>query len=174
MVQQAQAGEPGAVEDLLAEVEPLVAHYCRTRLGGFSGGRESADDVIQESLLAVYNALPRYVDRGAPFAAWVYGICSRKVADAQRGAMRAPTPVAELPETIDTAPGPEDHLLNNSAIDQLRDLLQHLPERTRTVLMMRAEGISAESTGDRLGLSAGSVRVAYHRGLNRLRQLVAR
>lgn len=174
MVQQAQSGEQYAIEDLLTYVEPMVSHYCRSRLSSYSGGRESADDVIQETLLAVYHALPRYVDRGAPFAAWVYGISARKVADAQRGAIRAPTPVAEVPESMDVEPGPEDQLLASSAIDQVREMLQQLPERTRAVLMMRAAGMSAESTGDRLGLSAGTVRVAYHRGLNRLRQLARR
>lgn len=159
------------MEDLLARVRPLITGYCHSRLARYAGGREIADDVVQETLVSVFRALPQYVDRSAPFAAWVYGIAARKVADAQRGALRAPTPVSEMPETADLDPGPEDRMIHRSRIDELHELLDHLPERTRSVLLLRAQGMSAESTGARLGLSAGSVRVAYHRGLAKLRRL---
>ncbi|MBO0811656.1 MAG: sigma-70 family RNA polymerase sigma factor [Microlunatus sp.] len=161
------------MEDLLANVQPLVSTYCHARLSSYAGGKDTADDVVQETLVSVFRSLPRYVDQGLPFAAWVYGIAARKIADAQRGVLGGATPVADLPDEPDSGPGPEDHLLTRSSAEELYALLDQLPERTREVLLLRAEGLSAEKAGAHLGLSAGSVRVAYHRGVAKLRTLAA-
>ena len=171
LVAEACSGCPYAMEDLLALVRPMVSRYCVARLSGYAGGRDTADDVVQETLVSVFWALPRYVDRGSPFAAWVYGIAARKIADAQRRVLGGSIPVADLPDQADSGPGPEDHLVTRSTAEGLYALLEQLPERTRKVLLLRAEGMSAEKTGAQLGLSAGSVRVAYHRGVAKLRKL---
>jgi len=159
------------MERLLTLVRPMITRYCRYRLAGYSGGPDAADDVVQETMVSVFRALPRYVDRGAPFAAWVYAIAARKVADAQRGVLGGATPMPQVPDEADRTPGPEDHLVTRAIADDLYALLDQLPDRTRDVLLLRAQGMSAEKAGARLGLSAGSVRVAYHRGVAKLRQL---
>jgi RNA polymerase sigma-70 factor (ECF subfamily) len=52
--------------------------------------------------------------------------------------------------------------------------MERLPKAQRDVLTLRiAVGLSADETGAILGMSAGAVRVAQHRALNRLRALVA-
>ena len=72
----------------------MVVRYCRARLGRITGHYYVADDVAQEVCLAVLSALPRYRDMGRPFASFVFGIASHKVADAvaqrvpARGAVR--------------------------------------------------------------------------------------
>lgn len=171
LVAAASSGCPSAMESLLSQVRPMISRYCRARLSSYSGGRDAADDVVQETLFSVFRALPRYVDRGVPFAAWVYGIAARKVADAQRGVLGAATPVPEVPDKADSGPGPEDQLVTRADADELYALLDQLPDRTREVLLLRAQGMSAEKAGAQLGLSAGSVRVTYHRGVAKLRQL---
>lgn len=171
LVADARSGCPIAMEDLLATVRPMIAHYCHARLSRYAGGRDVTDDVVQETMVSVFRSLPRYVDQGSPFAAWVYGIAARKIADAQRGVMGAATPVGDLPESADDGPSPEDHLVTRSASEELHRLLDQLPERTRNVLLLRAAGMSAETAGEQLGLSAGSVRVTYHRGVAKLRKL---
>ena len=51
-------------------------------------------------------------------------------------------------------------------------LLAQLPEHVRELLILRVvTGLSAEETGNVLGMSAGAVRVAQHRALARLRAL---
>ena len=53
-----------------------------------------------------------------------------------------------------------------------RELLSALPETLRELLLLRvAVGLSAEETGRALGMSAGAVRVAQHRAVQRLRAL---
>ena len=69
-------------------IRPLVARYCRGRLGPVDRSFLSADDVAQEVCLAVLTALPNYRVQGKPFLAFVYGIAAHKVIDAHRAVSR--------------------------------------------------------------------------------------
>ena len=126
--------------------------------------------MAQEVCIAVLSALPRYRDEGKPFEAFVYRIAANKVADSQRGAYRRPQPQAELPEVVDLSDGPEALAVRASDAAQARALLDVLPDSLRELMVLRvAVGLSAEETGRALGMSAGAVRVAQHRALQKLR-----
>jgi RNA polymerase sigma-70 factor (ECF subfamily) len=172
LASRAAAGDSASMNALLARVRPMVFRYCRGRLGRLPGADHAADDAAQEACLAVFTALPRYRDEGRPFEAFVYGIAARKVADAQRAAIRGPVPTAELPESVDEAPNPEELAVRDSDAQRCRDLLSLLPETLRELLVLRvAVGLSAEETGRALNMTPGAVRVAQHRALARLRVL---
>lgn len=174
LVRGAVEGDETAREALLAAVRPPVVRYCRARLGRMAGSHDLADDVAQEVCVAVIGALPRYRDMGLPFMSFVYRVASNKVADAQRREFRKPAPVEEIPEEADTALCPEDVAVQASEADGARRLLDHLPERQRELLWLRvAAGHSAEETARILGMSAGAVRVAQYRALQRLRAVGA-
>ncbi|KWX02610.1 RNA polymerase [Carbonactinospora thermoautotrophica] len=171
---RAARGDRRAIDDLLARIRPLVVRYCRARLGRISGADHAADDAAQEVCLAVLSALPRYRDEGRPFEAFVFGIAAHKVADVQRAVSRAAVPTPELPDTADEAMGPEEEAVRRSDAERCRALLNRLPPNLRELLILRvAVGLSAEETGRVLGMTAGAVRVAQHRALNRLRSLAA-
>jgi RNA polymerase sigma-70 factor (ECF subfamily) len=75
---------------------------------------------------------------------------------------------------MDTALGPEESALQAADAVRARDLLSRLPDNLRELLVLRvAVGLSAEETGRAMGMTAGAVRVAQHRALNRLRVLAA-
>ncbi|NHN56642.1 sigma-70 family RNA polymerase sigma factor [Calidifontibacter sp. DB0510] len=174
LVPLAQAGEDTATQQLMAGVHRIALRYARARLGRYSGTGDAASDIAQEVCVAVLTALPRYADRGAPFEAFVYRIAARKVADLQRDIYRLPAPTDEVPDTEDLAPGPEAVALNLETAAELGRLLDALSEQHREILVLRvAVGLSAEETASALGMSAGAVRVAQHRALTKLRQLVA-
>ena len=163
-----------AVDALLARVSTIAYRYSRGRLGHFPGGIHLADDVAQDICLAVLHALPRFRDTGRPFEAFVYGIASHKVADAQRAAGRHPIPADELPDTVDDEPTPEDRAVRRCDLEAASHLLEQLPPRLREVMLLRvAAGLSAEDTGAALDMTAGAVRVAQHRALARMRQAAA-
>ncbi len=165
-------GHPGAIEALLARIRPMVVRYCRARLGRITGHYYVADDVAQEVCLAVLAALPRYRDMGLPFASFVFGIASHKVADAVRNASRLAVPYEDLPDGPDERPGPEETVVAGIEAERTRALLAQLPHHLRELLILRVvTGLSAEETGNVLGMSAGAVRVAQHRALARLRAL---
>ncbi len=168
-------GQPAAIESLIEQIRPMVVRYCRARLGRLgriTGHYHVADDVAQEVCIAVLSALPRYRDMGRPFASFVFGIASHKVADAVRAAARLAVPTEELPDGPDEQPGPEETVVAWLEAQRARALLARLPQHLRELLILRVvTGLSAEETGNVLGMSAGAVRVAQHRALARLRVL---
>jgi RNA polymerase sigma-70 factor (ECF subfamily) len=150
----------------------MVLRYCRARLGRISGHYHAADDVAQEVCIAVLSALPRYQDMGRPFASFVFGIASHKVADAMRTAARQAIPTEDLPDGPDDRPGPEETAVAYIEAERARALLARLPVHQRELLVLRVlSGMTAEETGLALGMSAGAVRVAQHRALARLRAI---
>jgi RNA polymerase sigma-70 factor, ECF subfamily len=174
LVAAAVSGERDAVDRVLRWVRPLVLRYCRARVGGQEKTFASADDVAQEICLAVLTALPSYRDQGRPFLSFVYGIASHKVADAHRNAARNRADlVPELPDTPELTEGPEAQVLQNEITGRMAKLLHNLPERQREVLILRVVvGLSAEETAEAVGSTPGAVRVAQHRALSRLRNLL--
>ena len=172
LVTKAQAGDPTAVHALMAAVRPLVLRYCRSRLGTYAGGPEMADDVVQETCVAVLRVLPRYKRQGSPFEAFVYAIAANKVADAQRGFSRSAVLVDEFPDQTEPSPTPEERVVTSASLRATNELLARLPEKTRQVLLLRASGLAADVVGDRLEMTANAVRVAQHRGVVKLRQLI--
>ncbi|GAA4699811.1 sigma-70 family RNA polymerase sigma factor [Streptomyces buecherae] len=177
LVRRATAGDDRATHDLLALVHPLALRYCRRKLSRLPGdARHFVDDLAQEVCLAVLCALPRYRDTGKPFEAFVVAIAAHKVADLQRAAMRRPgstaVPSDEMPERPDDSLGPEERALLSSDAAWAKKLLANLPEHQRELVLLRvAVGLTAEETGQVLGMSPGAVRVAQHRALSRLRAL---
>jgi RNA polymerase sigma-70 factor (ECF subfamily) len=168
----AARGEATAIESLLEQIRPMVVRYCRARLVQISGHYHIADDVAQEVCIAVLSALPRYRDMGRPFASFVFGIASHKVADARRNAARLAIPTEDLPDGPDHGPGPEETVVAFIEAERARALLARLPEHQRELLVLRVlTGMSAEETGHALGMSPGAVRVAQHRALARLRAI---
>jgi RNA polymerase sigma-70 factor (ECF subfamily) len=174
LVERAVAGDPRATEALIEQIRPNVVRYCRAHLGRIGGRHTTADDVSQEVCIAVLRSLPAFRDQGRPFTAFVYGIAAHKVADAQRAAVRhlAVTPVETINDRPDAAPGPEQQALASDTARRLSELLHHLSDLHREIVVLRvAVGLSAEEVGGAVGMSAAAVRVAQSRALSRLRNL---
>ena len=171
-VAAAVEGDPQAVERLLAAIRPLVVRYCRARVGRQERSFASADDVAQEVCLAVLTALPSYRDQGRPFLAFVYGIAAHKVIDAHRASARNRSePVADVPDSVEVADGPEQRALRVELSGEMGRLLDQLPDKQREILVLRVVvGLSAEETAEAVGSTPGAVRVAQHRALARLRK----
>ena len=177
LVARAVEGDEQATHDLLAHVHPLALRYCRTRLSRLPGdARHFVDDLAQEVCVAVLCALPRYRDTGQALRGVRRRHRPHKVADLQRAAMRGPgstaVPSDEMPEQPDDSLGPEERALLSSDAEWAKKLLANLPEHQRELVLLRvAVGLTAEETGQMLGMSPGAVRVAQHRALSRLRAL---
>jgi RNA polymerase sigma-70 factor (ECF subfamily) len=162
-----------AAESLLGRVRQLALRYARARLGRF-GAEDVAQDVAQEVCMAVHTGLRTYDDRGLPFEAFVYSIAARKVADAQRQLIRGPESVAEVPEASDLAAGPEHVALVRDEAGRAMTLIRTLPTQQQEILTLRvAVGMSTDETAAALGMTPGAIRVAQHRALTKLRELLA-
>ncbi len=67
-------GDPRAIQRLLAAFRPLVAKYCRARIGGDRRMFRTADGIAQHACLTVLTELPRYREQSRPFLAFLYDI----------------------------------------------------------------------------------------------------
>jgi RNA polymerase sigma-70 factor, ECF subfamily len=175
LAELASRGDRTALDLLLARIRPMIVHYCRARIGSATLGSQAAEDVAQDTLLAVCGALPRWRPEKR-FMAFVYGIASNKVVDAYRAAGRdRSSPTDVVPDEPDGQHGPEQAALHGGLVAELRELLEQLPEHHREILVLRvALGMSAVETAAAVGSTSGAVRVTQHRALNKLRELVER
>lgn len=160
-----------SLDALVRELRPSVYRYCRARLND----HEAAEDVTQEVCEALVTALPRR-NPDASLTAYVFAIAANKVALWHRARYRRPEVTTDvLPDAADTDPGPEQSAVRASLGEYAAGLLAALPEQSRQILQLRlAAGLSAEDTGQVLGMSAGAVRVAQHRALQQLRSVADR
>jgi RNA polymerase sigma-70 factor, ECF subfamily len=171
LAELAKSGDANSLEVLMGRVHFIAHRYSRGRLARNPRTAQLADDVAQEICVAVYSALSTFRDRGRPFEAFVHGIASHKVADAQRTLMRTPIPVDEVPDVVDDDHTPEDRAVHRSEVTHAHQMLANLPGSLREVLLLRvAAGLTAEETARALGMTPGAVRVAQHRALIRMRE----
>ncbi|WP_430335425.1 sigma-70 family RNA polymerase sigma factor [Rhodococcus sp. ACT016] len=168
----ASAGIDGAMDDLMAQVRPMILGFCRSRLG--SVRRISAEDVTQEVCIAVIGALPRYEHRGK-FTAFVFGIATHKVTDALRAVHRDRSVlVDDLPDVAADTEAPDEHVMRTEQLGRIEAMLDVLTRQQRSILHLRIiEEKTAAETAAALHMTPGAVRVAQHRALTRLREQFA-
>ncbi|WP_300009113.1 sigma-70 family RNA polymerase sigma factor [Pseudonocardia sp.] len=169
----AATGDTAALRTFLSEIHPPVVRFCRGKLAG-STGILTADDVVQDVMLAVCDALPRFRPEGA-IMAFVIGIARFKIVDAFRASGRdQSTPSESMPERPDTDPGPELAAVLATEVVRLKAALALLPDHHREVIVLRvALRYTADEVAGMLDTTAGAVRVTQHRALARLRTLLS-
>lgn len=172
LVPLAQQGDQRALKEVIQIVYPVVLRYARARIGG--GRTPTAEDVAQETCLAVATSITKYQDKGKPFMAFVYGIAFNKVTDAHRALSRDKSnPTDEVPDQEFLGDTPEDAAMVEAGSNRVRELLDLLSEKAREIVVLRVfAGLSAEETAEITGSTAGAVRVAQHRALATMRKAV--
>src|SRR3954470_13861991 len=84
LVDGAKSGNRAATEQLVSQLRPRVFRYVLARVLD----PHLADDVTQEVTVTMVLSLPRHVDQGRPFVAWVFGIAANKVSESRRQVSR--------------------------------------------------------------------------------------
>jgi RNA polymerase sigma-70 factor, ECF subfamily len=127
-----------------------------------------ADDVTQRALLLIYQQIERCRE---PKAFLQFALFKLRHAYQQEQPNQAAPPLdIETVELADARAPQLTILVAQEGLRQLLLALRDLPESQRQVISMKfIEGLSDEEIGQRLGLSAGNVRVIRFRGLQRLR-----
>ena len=160
----ADGGDDAAYRRLLEALAPVVRGVVRHALLRAGAGTDDAEDVVQETLLAIH--LKRHTwDRSAPIGPWINAITRYKTVDAlRRRGRRAEQALDDVVATL-AAPPAEDGLARRDA----ERALATLPGRTHQVVRsISLDGAGIGETAERLGISEGAVRVALHRGLKAL------
>jgi RNA polymerase sigma factor (sigma-70 family) len=98
VVAAAQAGDPRALDDLIADHLPLVYNLVGRALRGHA----DVDDVVQETMLRVVHGLDRLRDP-ASFRSWLVAITMRQIQERWRDVMSVPTHSGGLGPLLDVA-----------------------------------------------------------------------
>ncbi|MGH3516453.1 MAG: RNA polymerase sigma factor ShbA [Haloechinothrix sp.] len=172
LVDAAIDGDPQAISELVAALQPRIVRYCRARIGSRHCSYASADDVAQEVLLSVLGSLPRYRGTQDGLLPFVLGIARHKVTDFYRARLRDNSvPVDRPPDVAGHWPQPEQLVLHAELAAQLSSALDTLKPSQREILVLRLiVGLSTEETAGAVSSTPGAVRVAQHRALAKLRR----
>jgi RNA polymerase sigma-70 factor (ECF subfamily) len=165
----AKAGDEAAFVLLFRAVQPTLLRYLTT-LGG-----SLAEDAAAETWVSVVRSLPTFTGDEAGWRAWVFTIGHARLRDAQRRAVRDPLPLdtaarlADRPDE-DDVPGRVEELMSTEAA---LALVARLPRtEAAAVLLRHVAGFDVPTTARVLGKKPGTVRVAAHRGLARLAEML--
>jgi RNA polymerase sigma-70 factor (ECF subfamily) len=134
--------------------------------------RDDAEDLTAEVFRDALANISKFEWRGVPFAAWLYRIASNAIADRwQRAAKERGTPTVDDPPDGSAAANPEE--AERQA--RLFTLVAGLPADQRRVIEMRfADGKSIREIAQELGRTKGAVKQLQFRGLQSLRESVAK
>ena len=170
VLEAAQRGSEPAFTRLWLDANPSLVRYLRVI------APESAEDVAADTWLQVVRGLRRFRGDEAAWRAWLFTTARRRMIDASRRRSRRreeplhDVPAEALPLTADAADEAMERLGTQSAIA----LLSRLPRLQAEVILLRVvAGLDTNAVARLLGRSPGAIRVAGHRGLRRLAEILS-
>lgn len=171
LMRAARAGDRAAYADLLTEISATLRPLLRARLTrlGFDAGE--AEDAVQETIIAIHAKAETW-DPARPIVPWVRAIARHKALDLARrlGRARAREAAGSVEDWADILAAPAPRTDDPGALI----LVEALPARERSVVAaLGLDGQTVRATARHLGISETAVRVAFHRGLARLRARAA-
>jgi RNA polymerase sigma factor (sigma-70 family) len=146
----------------LSWYSPLVRYAFR-----FTGSLTVAEDLVQESFLALYKALIEQKEIHNP-KAWTLCVVRREIGrwirDPRRNGGQLDTST-DLDSLTDPKSPHENSIL---ARDELDQLLSVLTRREQEVVLLRAQACRYKEIGSQLGISLNSVKTLLARALRKI------
>ena len=137
-----------------------------------TGNHHDAEDLTARTFFRALKHVSRYVDRGAPFSAWLYRIAHNLVANWHRDRNRRQ--IISLDDLVmRTLKREEPAALaeEREERDRLLDVIRRLPpERQQLLILKFVEQMSNAEIGEVMGRTEGAIKSLYHRTLVALRK----
>jgi RNA polymerase sigma-70 factor (ECF subfamily) len=192
LVREVAAGSQAALGDLYDRyVDAVFAAASR-----LTSDRQVAEEVVQETFLALWNRAELFDPGLGSLAAWLHTIARNRTVDRLRAAGRRPNLIplssaagedeqagAALDRLVAAGTviggaavgrGPEGELAAVELQGILRDALAGLPEAERTAIVLAyREDLTQTEIAERLGWPLGTVKTRTRRALLRLREALA-
>lgn len=141
--------------------------------------KQEAEDIVQETFLRVYTNLDRY-DENQKFSTWIYRIATNLCIDRLRKRKPSYSIDAEMTDGEGTVwqamlasheAGPEEELILSETQQNIRNAIQTLPDKYKTVVILRyLHDMSLQEIGDVLEMPVTTVKTRVHRGREYLRK----
>ena len=155
---------------LWRDANPALLRYLRVVAPG------AAEDIAAETWVQVVRGLAAFRGDEAAWRAWLFTIARHRAID--EGRRRSRRPVVSVPEVADVTspdnPDPADLVLEKLSTQAAVALIATLPRLQAEVILLRVvAGLDTPTVARLVGRSPGAVRVAAHRGLQRLAATLA-
>jgi RNA polymerase sigma-70 factor (ECF subfamily) len=169
LVEEAKT-DPEAFGILYERYVRRVYNYIYYRVGN----HYDAEDLTARTFHRALDHIDRYVQRGAPFSAWLYRIAHNLVANWHRDHSRRK--IISL-EDIKFSPQPREGLHQmaeqREEKDELLAAIWRLPaDRQQLLILKFVEELSNAEIGKVMGRSEGAIKSLYHRTLLSLREML--
>ena len=164
-------GNSASYRSLLDRLSRRLRAYYKAKLVTVGKGKVDAEDLVQETILAIHLKRHTY-DPREPLTPWVHAVARYKLIDFLRRnrASLADVPIDEADEVM----ADDDHTGAESTYD-VRRLMERLPKGMQCAIKaVKLDGLSVAEAAERCGLSESGVKVNIHRGLKTLAALIAR
>lgn len=160
--------DPVAFGQLYERYVDRIYNYVYHRVGN----HHDAEDLTARTFYRALSHIGCYVDRGAPFSAWLYRIAHNLVANWHRDRARRKT--IALDEAITVAgnqPSPHQQAETRERYEALRQAIRRLnPDRQQLLILKYGSGLSNAAIGQIMGRSEGAIKSLYHRTLLALQE----
>jgi len=137
-----------------------------------TGNHHDAEDLTARTFYRALKHVSRYVDRGAPFSAWLYRIAHNLVANWHRD--RSRRQIISLDELVmRTLKREEPAALAEEGEEQdllLQAVRRLPPERQQLLILKFTEQMSNIEIAEVMGRTEGAIKSLYHRTLVALRK----
>src|SRR5215467_12129273 len=166
----AQGGSGEAFSRLWRDGNPALLRYLRVMVPG------AAEDVAADTWVQVVRGLAAFGGDEQAWRAWLFTTARWRAFDERRRRSRRPvTPLVEVaPEHLPVSQDAADVAIERLATRSMMALVAELPAAQAEVILLRVvAGLDNEAVARLTGRSPGAVRVAAHRGLRRLAQILA-
>ena len=169
---RAQGGDRQAYHALLAGIVPYVRAIAIRHLGR----GEDAEDAVQEILIVIHDIRHTY-EAGRPFKPWLGTIASRRCIDLRRRRSRRASHEVAGEDGFDLhaepGAGPDESAALRDASRQVHEAIERLsPKQREAVRMVHLAELSLGEAASRSRQSVGSLKVACHRALKSLKQVL--
>jgi RNA polymerase sigma-70 factor (ECF subfamily) len=159
-------------EAIASELGPALRHYLRKMVGNAA----DADDLLQDSLMRIARALPKFEHRSS-IKSWAYRITTNAAIDHLRRKKRATffefieTSDSDGAESLDDS----DRLVIGEMNACIREVIDGLPPDYRAALVLfNLEGKTVAEVAAICRISLSLAKVRIHRGKARLKKALER
>jgi RNA polymerase sigma-70 factor (ECF subfamily) len=192
LLDDARAGKPGAVDELLGEFREPLRRVIDLRLDPAVARRVDASDIVQDVLIEANQRLTEYLKSpDMPFHLWLRHLAQDRIIDTHRRhrlaqrrsvdreqAINRPawadeSSVGLVAQLIDTERTPTSEAIQHELQRRLSTAIDQLSDDDREIVLMRHhEALSNQEVAKALGLTEAAASMRYLRALRRLRTVL--
>lgn len=171
LVNRAKLGDIAAFEAIVTRYYPRCMRFAQ----GMLHNHADAEDVVQDTFVRLYRALPRYEERQR-FDSWLFRILGNCCRSANLAHQRREAQDVTAERTLErlAAPDRSDSILEHEWDDDVRRALADVPEHNREIFLLHyVEGFAYDEIERITGIRQSALKMRVKRASDFLRARLA-